>query len=77
LPLRPEDLAARLIDSIQPGTIVLLHDAIYCSRVQGTQQNREPMLEGLDMALAALGNRFQFVTVPALLRCGHAIRKNG
>jgi peptidoglycan/xylan/chitin deacetylase (PgdA/CDA1 family) len=75
LPLQPEELAARMIESIRPGTIVLLHDAIFCSRVSGTQQDRAPMLEGLDMALTEIGNRFRFVTVPDLLRCGHAMRK--
>jgi peptidoglycan/xylan/chitin deacetylase (PgdA/CDA1 family) len=74
LPQQPEAMSARMIERIQPGTIILLHDAIYCSTVSETQWDRGPMLDGLDMALAVLKRRFRFVTVPELLQLGRAVR---
>ena len=70
LPQEPEGLADRLCQGIRPGSIVLLHDAIYVSTQPVPQYNREPMLAGLGMFLDRIGDRFRFVTVPELLRLG-------
>ncbi len=66
----PGEMANRLIQKVQPGCIVLLHDAIYKSRLAKPQFNREPMLEALDMALHQLTKQFNFVTVPDLFHYG-------
>jgi peptidoglycan/xylan/chitin deacetylase (PgdA/CDA1 family) len=66
----PTEMANRLIEKVRPGCIVLLHDAIYKSRLAKPQFNREPMLEALDMALNQLTQQFNFVTVPSLLTYG-------
>jgi hypothetical protein len=65
-----------LTRGIQPGTIVLLHDAICRSQQAVPQYNREPMLEALTLFLDGLGGRSSFVTIPELLRHGHPQRYN-
>lgn len=64
-----------LVDQITPGSVVLFHDALY-SYVDERFVDREPMLAAVDMLLGRLGDRFRFVTVPALLRCGRPQRRN-
>lgn len=66
----PTQMASQLIEKVRPGCIVLLHDAIYRSRLAKPQFNREPMLEALDMALHQLTKQFNFVTVPGLFQYG-------
>ena len=73
MPQGPEETAQKMIDRITPGSIVLLHDAIYRSRMPQPQWDREPMLEGLEMALTVLKRQMHFVTVPELLRAGHPV----
>ena len=63
-------MADRLTREIRPGSIVLLHDAIYRSQQPVPQYNREPMLAAVTLVLERLGDRFRFVTVPELLRHG-------
>jgi peptidoglycan/xylan/chitin deacetylase (PgdA/CDA1 family) len=66
----PEWMAEALTQGIQPGSIVLLHDAICRSQQPVPQYNREPMLTALTLFLERLKGRFSFVTVPELLRRG-------
>jgi peptidoglycan/xylan/chitin deacetylase (PgdA/CDA1 family) len=66
----PHWMADQLSQGIRPGSIVLLHDAIYRSQQPVPQYNREPMLAALRLFLERLGGRFRFVTVPELLRHG-------
>jgi len=68
----PGWMADRLERGIQPGSIVLLHDAICRSQQPIPQYNREPMLEALTLFLEKLDGRFSFVSIPELLRHGHA-----
>jgi peptidoglycan/xylan/chitin deacetylase (PgdA/CDA1 family) len=69
-PLDADSLADGITARIQPGSIVMLHDAI-CGSVQAqSQDDREPMLAALDMVLGRLGRRFRFISIPELLRCG-------
>jgi len=63
-------MADRLAREIRPGSIVLLHDAIYRSQQPVPQYNREPMLAAVTLVLERLGDRFRFVTIPELLRHG-------
>ena len=73
LHLAGADLAERLIREISPGSIILLHDAIYRSVLPVPQYDRSAMLEGLELALKEVGNRFRFITVPELLRRGRPV----
>lgn len=66
----PAWMADRLTRGIQPGSIVLLHDALYRSQQPVPQYNREPMLAAVTLFLERLGGRFSFVTIPELLRHG-------
>lgn len=75
-------LSCRLVEWIQPGSIVLLHDALFDQGKppQGPKlereanADRESMLKALDMALEQLSGKFRFVTVPELLRHGAPYR---
>jgi peptidoglycan/xylan/chitin deacetylase (PgdA/CDA1 family) len=66
----PDWMADRLLQGLRPGSIVLLHDAIYRSQQAVPQDNREPMLAALTLFLKRLGGHFRLVTIPELLRHG-------
>jgi peptidoglycan/xylan/chitin deacetylase (PgdA/CDA1 family) len=68
-----EEIANKIKDRIAPGTIFLLHDAVHDSQEPGIFWDRGPMIDGLEMALSALKNQIQFVTIPKLLRSGHPV----
>jgi peptidoglycan-N-acetylglucosamine deacetylase len=70
LDLEPVDMADRLIRKIRPGSIIVLHDAIYRSMSDVPQNDRSAMLEALEITLRQVGNQFSFITVPELLRHG-------
>jgi peptidoglycan/xylan/chitin deacetylase (PgdA/CDA1 family) len=76
LNIKPEDMAERLIRNIKPGSIVLLHEAIYRSIFAEPQYDRQAMLRAIDIFFARIGDRFRFVTVPELLKCGRPHREN-
>jgi len=63
-------MADRLVRGIRPGSIILLHDAIYRSYQAVPRYNREPMLAAVTLFLNQVNRRFRFVTVPDLLRRG-------
>lgn len=63
-------ISSRLIDNIVPGCIVILHDAIYAPLLVESLPDRLPLLHALDDVLRRLAGRFQFLTVPELLRRG-------
>ena len=69
-------MATRLIERTRPGSIIILHDNIYRNILPYGQLDRRPMLAALDTALTELRHRFEFVTVPQLLRLGRAVRAN-
>ena len=71
----PASLASRLAERLQPGSIVLLHDAIYRSRQPVPQYNRDLTLAAVSLMLERLHGRFQFVSVSELLRYGRPITK--
>ena len=73
IPQGSEEIARKMIERITPGSIFLLHDAIYRSQLAETQWDRGPMLEGLDKALAVLKRQIHFLTVPELLRTGRSV----
>lgn len=65
----PDAMAARLIDRIRPGSIVLLHDSLF-TLLPESNADRSAMLEALERVLAELSGRLRFVTVPELIRAG-------
>jgi peptidoglycan/xylan/chitin deacetylase (PgdA/CDA1 family) len=83
-----ENNSDRLADALwreaKPGSIILLHDAVYDLRKPKLGPDfdrllvtdREPMLRALDQFLAKCDSRFRFVTIPELLRCGRPQRVN-
>jgi peptidoglycan/xylan/chitin deacetylase (PgdA/CDA1 family) len=69
----PEQMARRLLDGMRPGSIVLLHDAIYRSRQAVPLYDRRAMLRALGLFLDRVRDRFRFVTVPELLTYGRPL----
>lgn len=73
IPQGSEEIAHKMIDRVIPGSIFLLHDAIYGSEVAETVRDRGSMLDGLDKALDVLKRKVNFVTVPDLLKAGRPV----
>lgn len=77
-------MADLLVDRIQPGSVVILHDALFrhpCADQEPTLThqpyvNRESMLTALSIFLEQIGDRLRFITVPELLRHGRPQRRN-
>jgi len=67
-----------LVRGISPGCIILLHDGLYVRSEEekarllasGRVLQRESMLAALEGTLKRLRNKFEFVTIPALLERG-------
>ena len=72
MPQGSEEIAHKMITRVTPGSIFLLHDAI-CGGGPDTKLEREPMLDGLEMALAVLKRKIHFITIPELLRAGRPV----
>ncbi len=68
-------LTSTLEGEIGPGSIVLLHDAIWNPIVDGAS-DRRPVIKAVDNVLQKLGSQYQFVTVPELIRRGRPVRVN-
>jgi peptidoglycan/xylan/chitin deacetylase (PgdA/CDA1 family) len=68
-------MANLLLEGIQPGSIILLHDNLYQN---GGVRNgkRQQMLKAIEIFLQQVGNRYHFVTVPELLKHGRPQRQN-
>lgn len=77
LDLTPREMIKRLMISVRPGNIILLHDAIYKSRLANPQFDRSAMLDALDAVLRKKSKEICFVTVPELLRYGRPILQKG
>ena len=76
-----KQLSLRLIDMIKPGSIVLLHDAVWISGEESFRKNppelatdRSGMLEAIEIVLSKIGEDFEFTTVSQLLTYGAPIR---
>lgn len=59
----------QIMNQIQPGSIILLHDALYHT-IEARYTDRRPTLDAVSGLLEQLGNRYSFVTIPELLRHG-------
>ena len=58
----------KLMQAARPGSIFLLHDAIFKSPNSGPLLNRSPMINGLAAFLDAENENYDFVTLPVLLK---------
>lgn len=67
----PEWFSQQIQQHARPGLILLMHDQI-TPPADECAFNRSNMLAGLDAALEQLAPRYQFITVPDLLRRGAA-----
>ena len=65
----------KLTSSCRPGSIILLHDAVWDPEFEGVE-NRTSMLEALEEFLQRVHARFQFITVPELLKLGRPQRRS-
>jgi len=74
MPRTPDWMADRLLRDIRPGSIVLLHDAIFRSRQPVPQYDRSATVEAVEMFLRSVAGRLQFVTVLELLKQGSPYR---
>jgi peptidoglycan/xylan/chitin deacetylase (PgdA/CDA1 family) len=68
-----EQMADRLIERLRPGSIVLLHDALYQPTIQQAG-DRHATFQAVELVLAELSQQFRFVTIPELLRSGRPVR---
>lgn len=69
-----ENIAARILQGLRPGSIVLLHDALF--RYEDDRfVSREATLGALALVLESAADRYRFVTVPELLRLGRPQRE--
>jgi len=68
-------MTERLVKEIQPGSIILFHDALY-TYVEKRYADRDPTLRAVSLLLERVGGRFRFVTIPELLRSGEPQRRN-
>ena len=64
-----EQIAGQLLSRVRPGSIILLHDAIYDAG-GGAGGKRHVMLGALEKFLEKIGTQFRFVTLPELFRIG-------
>jgi peptidoglycan-N-acetylglucosamine deacetylase len=63
------------LQRVKPGSIVLMHDGLVDFLGEGCS-DRRATLDAVGRILAALSGRFEFVTVPDLLRRGKPVRVN-
>ena len=68
-------LANELMNKLQPGSIALLHDAIFIPEA-GVNSNRQSTLDAIDQLLGYFDNNMKFVTVPDLFSYGNLRRVN-
>ena len=69
------EISQKIISRVAPGNIFLLHDAIYTKKLgqKDSIQDRSPMLNGLEDALATLKNKYRFITVSEIINCGQPL----
>ena len=68
-------MADRLVNQIEPGRVILLHDALYHT-IERRYADRKPMIEAVNMLLERDGGHFRFITVPEIFQHGRPQRKN-
>ena len=71
----PNRMTQHILSRLQPGSIILLHDALYRTP-DPRYANREATLETVEQLLGQTAGEYAFVTVPELLTYGPAKRRN-
>lgn len=61
-PHRPDWLARRLREELEPGAVVLLHDGLW-DPPSAEAADRGPVIEGLRILLEEVGDRYQFLSL--------------
>ena len=69
----PEQIYEKLSNRIKPGSIILLHDSLFCAE-SGAHLSRASTLEAVDRLLTECPE-YDFVTVQELMRRGRPVRK--
>jgi peptidoglycan/xylan/chitin deacetylase (PgdA/CDA1 family) len=67
-------MAQRLIDLVRPGSIIVLHDALYHA-LEERYTDRTSMIDAVDAVLRQLSGSFRFISIPELLRKGRPQRR--
>lgn len=68
-------MADRLANQLKPGSVILLHDALYHTPEE-RYADREPMIEAVNMLLRWFSDHFRFITIPELFQHGRLQRRN-
>lgn len=68
-------MVEKTANKIKCGSIVLFHDRLH-TFLEKKLANRQQMLRAVDMLLEKFSNKFRFVTIDDLLKCGRAQRLN-
>jgi peptidoglycan/xylan/chitin deacetylase (PgdA/CDA1 family) len=67
-------IAEQVERQVRPGCVIVLHDRLF-DVLEEPYFDREPLLEAVQILLHRLSDRYQFVTVPELLRQGRPQRE--
>lgn len=70
-----QTLVDRMLERINPGSIVVLHDRLY-THLDEQYLDRTPTIEAVDVLLSKLSSTHRFVTVSELLEYGRPRREN-
>ncbi len=68
-------ISGRLIENVKPGSIILLHDSLWNTISKGAE-DRTAVFKALDAFLGATCSKYQFLTIPELLRSGHGEKQH-
>ena len=71
-PATAEVLTERLRAVVKPGSIVLLHEALYTATDEN-REDREPLLEAVDTMLGEMAGKIRFGTLSELLKSGRPV----
>lgn len=70
------EMVSHLLSGLRPGSIVLLHDAIFKTpRDRNPQYDRSDAVTAIDLFLTEVGRSFEFVTIPELMNYGQPVRQ--
>jgi peptidoglycan-N-acetylglucosamine deacetylase len=72
----PEVLLESLTRGVRPGSIILMHDALFSPPAPHVNHDREALLKALSLFLRRVEGRFRFVTLPELFQSGKIERSN-
>jgi peptidoglycan/xylan/chitin deacetylase (PgdA/CDA1 family) len=72
-------VAGLMRQGLRPGSIILLHDAIFClpstEPAPSLMENRQSMLTALQSFLSEVHSQFRFATIPEMFQIGHPVRE--